>query len=181
MRKIKNDSMIFSIYKNFGDLANLFKASIKFSWKISAYKCYFFSDCITDIGVTFMLKEGKPSYTPMTEKYDAMIKIGLPTSMKGCGLFCWMVNFQSSFLKDFRKMSHNNVEKSRKRGVSLNGQKNVKRLLIISNNYWLHHWSYACQQQTLSWDKKGIQAKSRNAAGEALFGSGKVNWYAGYY
>ena len=49
-----------------------------------------------------MLKEGKPSYTPMREKCDAKIKVKLTNSVKECRLLCRMVNFLS-FVKDLRK------------------------------------------------------------------------------
>ena len=61
----------------FEDLANFFKALIKFGLKVSPYKCQYLRDHLAYIGHTFMLKEGKPSCTVLREKFDAVMKMKL--------------------------------------------------------------------------------------------------------
>ena len=57
---IVDDAMIFSMQKqHLGDLANLLKALINFSFKISLYKCHFLRDLAIYLSLIFMLKERK--------------------------------------------------------------------------------------------------------------------------
>ena len=56
----------------FEDLANLFKALIKFGFIISPHKYQFSRDHLTYMGLQFMLKDGKPSYTAVREKCNAI-------------------------------------------------------------------------------------------------------------
>ena len=95
-----NDAMTFSRHKQcFEDVANLFKALIQFGLEISTDKCQFFRDYLAYMGPTFMLTDGKPSCTLMSE----IIKLNLPKSLQKCRSFHGTVIFLSSFLKDLRK------------------------------------------------------------------------------
>ena len=101
---IMDDAMVFTRKEQpLGDLANLFKALVKFLLKISPYTYQFFRDQLTYMGLTFMLKDGKLSYTPMREKCAAIIKLKLPKSVEYCKSFCSIVTFLSSFFKNLRK------------------------------------------------------------------------------
>ena len=53
--------------QNYQDLANLFKAIIKFGLKMLCQKRHFFRDHLTYIGLTFILIDDKPSYTAIRE------------------------------------------------------------------------------------------------------------------
>ena len=54
------------------------------------------------MALTMMLKERKPSYTSMGEKYDEIIPITLLVSMKKCWSFRGMVDFLAEFLNDLK-------------------------------------------------------------------------------
>ena len=65
---IMHDAMFFSRADlHFDILANLFKALIKFEFKILPKKCHNLRDHFIYMGLTFMLKDEKPSYTWMRE------------------------------------------------------------------------------------------------------------------
>ena len=68
---IMDNVMIISMQKQHSeDLANLFKALINLRLKISSHKFLFFRDYLTHSGPSFILKDCKPSYTPLKEKWD---------------------------------------------------------------------------------------------------------------
>ena len=121
--------------------SNFLKALIKIWLKISPHKCHFvrssyYMDFIS------MLKEGKPSYTPMTAKCNATIKMKVPKSVKDCRKFYKMEIFCHHFSKILESISYLYM-KHRKIKISSNGWKNVKKLLITSRSYWLCDWFYA--------------------------------------
>ena len=68
--------------QHIGDLANLFKAMIKFGLKISLHKCQFFRDQLTYITLIFLLKDGKSSYTIIRERCNAIIELRHQNELK---------------------------------------------------------------------------------------------------
>ena len=60
----------------------LYKALIKFILRILCHRCKYFRDHLTCIGLTFMLKEGKPPYAPIKDEYNGNIITKLPMSVK---------------------------------------------------------------------------------------------------
>ena len=54
------------------DLINLFESLIKNGLKISPRKCQFFHTQIVYMGLKFLIHQGKPSFTPMKDKCDAI-------------------------------------------------------------------------------------------------------------
>ena len=54
-------------------------------------------------GLTFMLKDDKPSHIPVREKCGVIIKLRSPKSVEDSRPFCSKANFSSSFHKDLRK------------------------------------------------------------------------------
>ena len=75
------NTMIFCTHKNrFEDLTNLFKALIKFGLKMSLHRYRFFRDELIPIGVMFILKDRKSSYTLGKEKCDVIINMNLSKS-----------------------------------------------------------------------------------------------------
>ena len=76
---------------------------MKFELKISPHRCWCFRDYFTCMCLTFMLKDWKPSYTPMTEKYESTYDMKQPKAVKECRSFYGMANFLSSFFKGQRK------------------------------------------------------------------------------
>ena len=52
----------------------------------------------------FRVVNGRPCFTPMKEKCDAIRNLKAPRNVKEVRSFCGMVNFLSNFLKDLRKV-----------------------------------------------------------------------------
>ena len=77
--------MMFSTHeKPFEDVATLFKGLIRFALQILPYKCQFCKDHLACMGLILMLKDVKPSYTVMGEKYEGILKLKLPKYVKDC-------------------------------------------------------------------------------------------------
>ena len=62
-----------------------------------------FSEIMLLHGSHYHVERQIASYTPMKEKYDAIINTKLPKLVKECTSFCGGVNILSSFLTDMRK------------------------------------------------------------------------------
>ena len=86
------------------------------------------------MGLTFMLKDGKLSYTLLKEKCGEIIKLKDPKSVKDCISVCGMVNILSFSLKDFRKhlISSYKLQSEKK---CFSKQKNVTNHFNIWNKY----------------------------------------------
>ena len=86
------------------DLINLFESLIKNGLKISPRKCQFFCTQIVYMGLKFLIHQGKPSFTPMKDKCDAIQHLEPPKTVRDCRKFCGMVNFLATFLKNLQKI-----------------------------------------------------------------------------
>ena len=91
---------------SFQNLENLSKALIKVGLKRLPHENQYFRDLLTYMGLTFMLEDGKPLYTPMRENCGTIIKLKAPTSVKDCRLFCGLVNFCHPSLKIYENVSY---------------------------------------------------------------------------
>ena len=55
------------------------------------------------MGYKFLIDDGKPSFTVMKDKSEAIRALETPKTVKDCRKFCGMVNFLAIFLKDLQK------------------------------------------------------------------------------
>ena len=51
----------------------------------------------------FHIEDGVITITPMKSRIEAIQKLPLPTTVKGCKSFCGVVNYLSFFVKIYRK------------------------------------------------------------------------------
>ena len=101
---IMDDCLVHS--KNnthFQDLRELFQSLRDNGLKISPRKCQFFRTSLVYMGFRFLIHNGRPSFTPMKDKCDAIRNLQPPKTVKDCRKFCGMVNFLATFLKDLQK------------------------------------------------------------------------------
>ena len=49
------------------------------------------------MGLKFLIHQGKPSFTPMKDKCDAIRHLEPPQTVRDCRKFCGMVNFLATF------------------------------------------------------------------------------------
>ena len=96
---IMDDCLVFSKFDDhLQDLTNLFKSLIKHGLKISPRKCQFFRTSLVYMGLNFLIKDDRPSFTPMKDKCASIRALRPPTTVTDCRKFCGMVNFLSTFL-----------------------------------------------------------------------------------
>ena len=101
---IMDDCLVHSKFEDhMEDLTNLFQSLLDHGLKISPKKCQFFRTSLIYMGFKFLIKEGRPSFTPMKDKCDAIRNLEPPKTVKDCRKFCGMVNFLATFLKDLQK------------------------------------------------------------------------------
>ena len=55
------------------------------------------------MGFKFLIENGRPSFTPMKDKCDAIRQLERPKTIKDCRKFCGMVNFLATFLKHLQR------------------------------------------------------------------------------
>ena len=55
------------------------------------------------MGLRILIHGGRPSFTPIKDKCDAIRKLAPPKTMKDCIKFCKMVNFLATFLKKLQE------------------------------------------------------------------------------
>ena len=55
------------------------------------------------MGYRFLIDDGKPSFTPMKDKCEAIRALETPKNVKDCRKFCGMVNFLTTFLPSLQK------------------------------------------------------------------------------
>ena len=101
---IMDDCLVHSKFADhFQDLRQLFQSLRDKGLKISPRKCQFFRTSLIYMGFRFLIHQGKPSFTPMKDKCDAIRNLEPPKTVKDCRKFCGMVNFLATFLKDLQK------------------------------------------------------------------------------
>ena len=102
---IMDDILIFSKWEtHWQDIMDLLKVLIKYGLKISPHKCQLFRTKLVYMGLYFMIKNGRPAFTPMKGKCDAIVNMQSLKSVKECRQFCGMVNFLSTFLPKLREL-----------------------------------------------------------------------------
>ena len=55
------------------------------------------------MGYKFLIDDGKPSFTLMKDKCEAIRALETPKNVKDCRKFCGMVNFLATFLPSLQK------------------------------------------------------------------------------
>ena len=99
-----DDCLVHSKFKDhIQDLRNLLQSLRNHGLKISPRKCQFFRTSLIYMGFKFLIDNGRPSFTPMKDKCDAIRNLESPKTVRDCRKFCGMVNFLATFFKDLQK------------------------------------------------------------------------------
>ena len=102
---IMDDTFIHSTAEeHMDDLLDLLKVLQKYSLKISPNKRQFFKKKIVYVELEFQVEDDKVCYTPLKDKCEAIRNLDSPKTLKQTRAFCGMVNFQSSFLPNLRRL-----------------------------------------------------------------------------
>ena len=116
-----------------GKLIDLFKAVIRNGLKMSPRKCKLFKKSLVFMGLTMMIEDGMPKMKPLKSRIEAILKVKPPTTVKECRSFCGMVNYMSHLLTQFTREVDSYILHYKKRSTFIIGEKNNKKLLIVSN------------------------------------------------
>ena len=84
-------------------LDDLLKALLKNGLKISPKKCQLLRKELQCMGNTIFIQEKRVCVKPLHSRLEAILKLRLPTTVKGCRSFAGMVNFLSIFCQDLQK------------------------------------------------------------------------------
>ena len=72
--------------------------------KISPKKCQCFKTELQYMGNTIFIKDKRVCVKPLRSRIEAIQKLKLPTTIKGCRSFAVMVNFVSIFCPELQKL-----------------------------------------------------------------------------
>ena len=103
---IMDDLLLFTPSKqaHMRKLEDLLKALLKNGLKISPKKCQLFRKELQYMGNTIFIQEKRVCVRPLHSRLEAIQKLRLPTTVKGCRSFVGMVNFLSIFCQDLQKL-----------------------------------------------------------------------------
>ena len=103
---IIDDLLLFTPSKqlHMRKLEDLLKALLKNGLKISPRKCQLLTKELQYMGNTIFIQEKRVCVKPLHGRLEAIQKIRLPSTVKGCRSFVGMVNFLSIFCQDLQKL-----------------------------------------------------------------------------
>ena len=85
-------------------LEDLLKALLKNGLKISPKKCQLFKTSLQYMGNKIFIKNKKVCVKPLRNRLEAIQKLHLPKTPKGCRSFAGVVNFLSMFCPELQKL-----------------------------------------------------------------------------
>ena len=103
---IMDDLLLFipSKQSHMRKLEDLLKALLKKGLKSSPKNCQLFRKELQCMGNTIFIQEKCVCVKPLCSRLEAIQKLRLPTTVKGCRSFVGMVNFFSIFCKDLQRL-----------------------------------------------------------------------------
>ena len=85
-------------------LEDLLKAMLKNGFNLSPKKCQLFKKKLQYMGNTIVIQEKRVCVKPLHSRLEAIQKLRLPTTVKGCRSFMEMMNFLSIFCQDLQRL-----------------------------------------------------------------------------
>ena len=85
-------------------LEDLLKAFLKNGLKISPKKCHLFRKELQYMGNAIFIEDRRVCVKPLRSRLEAIQKLKLPITVKGCRSFAGMVNFLSIFCPELLKL-----------------------------------------------------------------------------
>ena len=85
-----------------GELEDLLKALLKNGHKISPKKWQSFRKELQYMGNTIFIEDGRVCIKLLRSRLEAIQKLKLPTTVKGCRSFAGMVNFLTIFVLNYK-------------------------------------------------------------------------------
>ena len=107
---------------------DLLKALLKNGLKISPRRCQLFKTELQYMGIIIFINDRKVCVKPLRSRLEAIQKLRVPTTPKGCRSFTGMVNFLIMFCPELQKLLKPIYDLTRK-GRQLYGEKNNRMYL----------------------------------------------------
>ena len=98
------DDLLLSKKSCIAKLEDLLKALLKNGLKILPKKCQLFRKELQYMGNTIFIEERRVYIKPLRSRLEAIQKLRLQTTVKGCRSFVGMVDFLSVFCPDLQKI-----------------------------------------------------------------------------
>ena len=95
-------------------LEDILKALLKNVLKISPKKCQLFNTSLQYLGSEIFIENKKVCVKPLRSRLEAIQKLQLPKTPKGCRSFAGVVNFLSMFCPELQKLLKTIYELTRK-------------------------------------------------------------------
>ena len=101
-----HDLLLFTPSKrsHIAKLEDSLKAMLKNGLKISPNKCQLFRTNLQYMGNMIFIKDKRVCVKPLRNRLEAIQKLQLPTTVKGCRSFVGMVNFLTMFCPESQKL-----------------------------------------------------------------------------
>ena len=103
---IMDDLLLFtpSKHSHMKKLEDMLKVLLKNGLNIFPKKCQLFRKELQYMGNTIFIKEKRVCVKPLCSRLEAIQKVKLPATVKGCRNFVGMVNFLNIFSQDLQKL-----------------------------------------------------------------------------
>ena len=103
---IMDDLLLFMPLKSshMGKLEDFLEALLKNGLKISPKKCQLFRTNLHYMGYDIFIQKKRVCVKPLRSRLEAIQKLQLPTTVKGCRNFAGMINFLSTFCPELQKL-----------------------------------------------------------------------------
>ena len=107
-KAIKDNLLLFTPSKkaHMAKLEDLLKYHLRTDLTISPKKCQLFKTELQYMGNTIFIKDKKVCIKPLRSRIEAIQKLQLPMTPKGCRSFVGMVNFLSMFVQNHKNCLH---------------------------------------------------------------------------
>ena len=89
-----------------------------------------------------MIEDGMAKMKPLKSRIEAILKVKPPTTVKECRSFLWYGKLYVHLLTQFTREVDSYILHYKKRSTFLLGEKNNKKLLIVSNKMLQMHQCY---------------------------------------
>ena len=132
---IMDDLLLFTptMSSHFEKQEDLFRAWCKYGLKISPKKCQLFKTDLQYMGNTVFIRIKRVCIRPLRSQIEAIQKLKLPTTTKGCQSFVGMVNFVSIFCPKLQKLLKPIYDLTRKGRQFIWGEEQQKAFDEIKN------------------------------------------------
>ena len=125
-----DDLLLFTPLKgsHVAKLEDLLKALLKNGLKISQKKCQLFRTILQYMGNEMFIKDKRVCIKPLRNRLEAIQRLQVLTTVKGCRSFAAMVNFLSMFCPELQKTIKTHISLKMERQIIYMGKRTARFL-----------------------------------------------------